>query len=40
MEGMEKKNARERMQGCLLSLILPAGVMAGLDTVEKKRHEG
>ena len=31
---MEKKNARERMQGCLLSLILPAGVMAGLDTVK------
>ena len=34
MEGTEKKNARERMQGCLLSLILPAGVLAGLGTVE------
>ena len=34
MERTESKNARERMQGCLLSLILPAGVMAGLDTVK------
>ncbi|MBR4537299.1 MAG: hypothetical protein IKO52_00480 [Clostridia bacterium] len=34
MEGTDRKNARERMQGCLLSLILPAGVMAGLDTVK------
>ena len=34
MERTEKRNAREKMQGCLLSLILPAGVMAGLDTVK------
>ena len=34
VEGTDRKNARERMQGCLLSLILPAGVMAGLDTVK------
>ncbi len=34
VEGTEKKNARERIQGCLYSLILPAGVMAGLDTVK------
>ena len=34
MEGAEKKNVRAWMQGCLLSLILPAGVMAGLDTVK------
>ncbi len=34
MEAPEKKNARERMQGCLQSLILPAGVMAGLNTVK------
>ncbi len=34
VERAENKNARERMQGCLLSLILPAGVMAGLDTVK------
>ena len=34
METPEKKNARERMQGCLQSLILPAGVMAGLNTVK------
>ena len=31
--GKEPGSAREKMQGCLLSLILPAGVMAGLDTV-------
>ena len=30
----EKKNAREILQGCLLSLILPAGLLAGLDTVK------
>lgn len=34
VEGTEKKNARERIQGCLYSLITPAGVMAGLDTVK------
>ena len=34
MEGTDRKNARERMQGCLLSVILPAGVLAGLDTVK------
>ena len=33
MHTREPGSARERMQGCLLSLILPAGVMAGLDTV-------
>ena len=27
-------SARMKMQGCLLSTILPAGVMAGLDTVK------
>ena len=30
---IDNQNARERMQGCLQSLILPAGIMAGLDTV-------
>ena len=35
LEGTEKKNARERIQGCLYSLILPAGVMAGLDTARQ-----
>ena len=39
VEGTEKKNARERIQGCLYSLILPAGVMAGLDTVRDCMHD-
>lgn len=30
---MEQKNARLAMQGCLYTVIAPAGVMAGLDTV-------
>ncbi|MBR3742033.1 MAG: hypothetical protein IKN04_16530 [Clostridia bacterium] len=34
MEWPEKKNVRARMQGCLLSVIVSAGVMMGLDTVK------
>ena len=30
---MEQKDARSAMQGCLYTLIAPAGIMAGLDTV-------
>ena len=39
VNGTEKKNTRERIQGCLYSLITPAGVMAGLDTVKDCMHD-
>ncbi len=40
VEGPEKNNARERMTGCLLSVILPAGAMMGLETVKDCMRDG